>query len=109
MDPTTDQLLLAVVAVISPILVAIFTKVNMSSKAKTTVAIVVSFIIAAGYLLFSGQITDWSELVFVVPAVFGVQQIVFKLLLTNVSREIEKNVGLTEKKVEIYDNTPAKG
>lgn len=109
MDPTTDQLLLAVIAVVSPILVALFTKVSMSAKTKTTVAMIVSFVIAAGYLFFSGSITDWTEIAVVFPAVFGIQQIVFKLLLTNVSKEVEKKAGLTDKPVEIYSDTPAKG
>ena len=91
-----DPFLLAAVAFLSPILIAIFTKTSMSSRVKTTISIVVSALIGVAYVVTTSGL-DFSQLAITVPAVFGVSQAAYRLLMQKVATSVEANYGLTDR------------
>lgn len=84
-------LIIAAVTILSPILTSVFTQVNWSSNAKRGVAFGVSVVIAAVYLITSGEVTNWADIPLAVSAVYGLQQITYSLLMakTNLGTKIE--------------------
>ncbi len=83
------ELLLAAVTVLSPLLSAIAIQSKMSPKTKNAVAFGVSILLAVGYLLMTGGVTDWTDVPTVVLAVYGLQQLVYKQFLTELSKKVE--------------------
>lgn len=98
MDLGLSAVVLAIITVISPLFVAVATRYSWSSKTKNSVAALVALIIALGYLVMTGGITDWSNVVTIIPAVYGLQQLVYQQFLKEVSStvEISVNAGKTE-------------
>lgn len=98
MDASTLPVALTVVlTVVSPLLTALFTHVNMSSAAKNNVAVAVSFVVAGAYVAMSGgvhDLTNLAEVLGVLPSVYTVQQLVFANLLGKLSAKIEAKVGV---------------
>lgn len=86
------EIILALVTVLSPLLTAVATRANWSSKTKNAVAAGVSIVIAVVYLVLTGGITDWSNVVLVIPAVYGVQQLVYTQFLKAQAKQIEVTV-----------------
>ena len=78
-------LIIAAVTIASPILTSVFTQVNWSSTAKRGVAFGVSAVIDLVYLITSGNITNLADIAVTIPAVFGLQQIAYQLLMANTS------------------------
>lgn len=70
-----------VITFFSPFVNAYINKVTWSPETKNLVAIAVSALIAVGYLLMTGGIADWSQLGVVIPAVYGLQQVVYNFIL----------------------------
>lgn len=91
-----DPFLLAAVAFLSPILIAIFTKTSMSSKVKAGISIAVSALIAVVYYFLTDGI-DLSQLAITIPAVFGIQQAVYRLMMQKLATSVEANYGITDK------------
>jgi UPF0716 family protein affecting phage T7 exclusion len=99
------EIILALVTVLSPLLTAVATRANWSSKTKNAVAAGVSIVIAVVYLVLTGGISDWSNIVLVIPAVYGVQQLVYNQFLKNLSKEIEVTVNAGPNVEEYRGNT----
>jgi UPF0716 family protein affecting phage T7 exclusion len=99
------EIILALVTVLSPLLTAVATRANWSSKTKNAVAAGVSIVIAVVYLVLTGGISDWSNIVLVIPAVYGVQQLVYNQFLKNLSKEIEVTVNARPNVEEYRGNT----
>lgn len=78
-----------VLTFISPFLSAYIQKVDWSPKTKTLLALALSLVIAVIYLVMTGTIADWSQLAVVIPAVYGVQQLVFQFFLKNIATKFE--------------------
>lgn len=88
-DLGAPALIIAAVTIVSPILTSIFTQVNWSSNTKRGVAFGVSALIAAVYLVTSGEFTNWADIPLAVSAVYGLQQITYQTLLKNLAQKIE--------------------
>lgn len=90
-DLGAPALIIAAVTIASPILTSVFTQVNWSSNAKRGVAFGVSAVIALVYLITSGGITNFADIAVTIPAVYGLQQITYQLLMakTNIGTKIE--------------------
>ncbi|QFG12183.1 membrane protein [Arthrobacter phage Racecar] len=71
----------ALLTVLSPYITAFFNRVNWSSETKNLVSLSVSIVISVLYLLMTGGIADWSQLGIVIPAVYGLSQLVYQFLL----------------------------
>ena len=85
------------VVVFSPLLTSVFTNTGMTSKTKNNIAMIVSLVIAVGYLALTGGITDWTNILYAFPIVYGLQQAVYNTLLKAVATNVEANVGLVAK------------
>lgn len=98
MDTTTlPTVLVAVLTVVSPLITALFTHVQMDSTAKKNVAFGVSLVIAAIYVVATGGIhdlTNLAEIAGAAPIIFTLQQLIFGNLLKSVSDSIETKVGV---------------
>lgn len=86
---TLPVVITIVLTFFSPYVNAYINKVTWSSQTKNLVAIAVSLIIAVLYLVLTGGIADWTQLSFVVPAVFGLQQAVYQFFLKNSASKFE--------------------
>jgi hypothetical protein len=89
MELGIPAVLLALITVISPLLTAVAVQSKWSSKVKNGVAFGVAFVIALVYLILTGGIADWSDVVTVIPAVYGLQQLVYMTLLKELSTKVE--------------------
>lgn len=89
-DLGAPALIIAAITILSPILTSVFTQVTWSSKAKRGVAFGVAAVIAAVYLIVSGEFTNWTDIPLAVSAVFGLQQITYHALLKNVAIKVEE-------------------
>ena len=89
----------AAVVVASPLLTSVFTHTGMTSRTKNTVAMIVSLVIAVVYEVVTGGITDWTNILYAFPVVYGLQQAVYNTLLRAVATNIEANVGVVSKTV----------
>ncbi len=78
-----------VLTFLSPFLSAYIQKVDWSPKTKTLLALAMSLLIAVAYLAMTGTIADWSQLAVVIPAVYGLQQLVFQFFLKNIATKFE--------------------
>lgn len=83
------EIILAAITVLSPILAAIANQSKWDSKVKNAVAFGIALVIAVLYLVFTGAIADWSDIPTVVLAVYGLQQLVYKQFLTELSKRVE--------------------
>lgn len=92
-------IVVAALTVVSPLLTSVFTRVSMTSAQKNNVAVAVSFVIAAVYVIMSGgvhDLTNVAEIAGVLPAVFTLQQLVFQNLLRGLSDKVEARVGVKD-------------
>lgn len=87
----------AAVVVASPLLTSLFTHTGMTARTKNTIAMIVSLAIAVGYEAMTGGITDWTNVMYAFPVVYGLQQAVYNALLKAVATNVETNVGVTAK------------
>lgn len=98
MDQTIlPSVILSVIAVLSPLLTAFFTKASMSSRAKNYISIAVSVVIAVAYALVEHTVTNWSSvgnIVAALPVVYGIQQAAYNLLLKDLAAKVQANVGV---------------
>lgn len=69
------------VTIVSPFVTAYINKVNWSPQTKNLVALAVSFVIALGYVFFTGGIGDWSQLAIALPSIYGLSQAVYQFIL----------------------------
>lgn len=83
------ELLLAAITVVTPIFNAIAIQSKWDSRVKNAVAFGVSLVLALGYMFFTGGFVDLSDLPAVVLAVYGLQQLVYKQFMQNLTRKIE--------------------
>lgn len=83
------EILLAVITVLSTGVAAIANQSKWTSKTKNMVAFVISVIIAVGYLILTGQLTDLTDLPTAILAVYGLQQLVYKQFLQELAKRIE--------------------
>lgn len=81
--------LLIILGALSPVITGLFTKISMSRKTKTTVAIIVSAVLAGVWLLASGGaviVTGAGVLALIqsvalaIGAVYGLSQVVYQYL-----------------------------
>lgn len=89
MELGLPELLLAAVTVVTPIFNAIAIQSKWDSKTKNAVAFGVSLLLSAVYLFFTGGFADLSDIPGVVLAVYGLQQLVYKQFLQNLTKKIE--------------------
>lgn len=87
----------AAVVVASPLLTSLFTHTGMSSRTKNTIAMVVSLVIAVVYEVVTGGISDWTNILYAFPVVYGLQQAVYNTLLKAAATNVEATVGVTGK------------
>lgn len=87
----------AVVVVASPLLTSLFTHTNMSSRTKNSIAMVVSLVIAVVYEVVSGGISDWTNLAYAFPIVYGLQQAVYNTILKGLATNVEASIGIAPK------------
>lgn len=87
----------AAVVVASPLLTSVFTHTGMTSRTKNTIAMIVSLVIAVVYEVVTGGISDWTNILYAFPVVYGLQQAVYNTLLKAVATNVEANVGVTVK------------
>lgn len=107
----------AILTIVSPLLTAIFTRVEMSGTTKNNIAVGVSFLIAGVYVVLNGGVQDWSDMtavLSVVPVVYTVQQLIFANLMKGLAVKVEGKVGVGSGSAEIAEpeeivETPAKG
>lgn len=89
MELGIPAVLLALITVISPIFTAVAVQSKWSSKVKNGVAFGIAFVIAVVYLILTGGIADWTDIVTVIPAVYGLQQLVYMTLLKEIATKVE--------------------
>ena len=89
MEAVLPVALTLVLTFISPFITAYFNKVNWSPETKNLVSLLVSAVIAVVYLLLTGGIADWSQLGVVIPAVYGLSQLVYQFLLKVPATKLE--------------------
>ncbi len=89
MELGLPEVLLALVTVLSPLLSAVAIQTKWSPQIKNSVAFGVSILIAAGYLLATGAVNDWSNIPAVVLAVYGLQQLIYMQFLRELSKKVE--------------------
>lgn len=107
MELGVPELLLAAVTVITPILAAIINQSKWDSKVKNGVAFGISAVLAFVYLFFTGQLTDLGDIPGTVLTVYGLQQLVYKLLLEKLSKEIEAATSVQPgQQVVVNDGVP---
>lgn len=87
----------AIVVIASPLLTSLFTHTAMSSRTKNTIAMVVSLAIAVVYEVLTGGITDWANLAYAFPIVYGLQQAVYNTILKSWATRVEATVGVAPK------------
>lgn len=92
MDLGLSAVILALITIISPLFVAVATRYSWSSKTKNAVAAIVALVIALGYLVMTGGITDWTNVVTIIPAVYGLQQLVYTQFLKEASAHVQITV-----------------
>lgn len=89
MELGIPEILLALITVLSPLISAVAIQSKWNDKTKNAVAFGVSLVIAVGYLVLTGGITDWSNIPAAVLAVYGLQQLVYMQLLRQLSKKVE--------------------
>jgi drug/metabolite transporter (DMT)-like permease len=97
MYTTLPAVLVTVLTVLSPIITAFFTHVQMDSTAKKNIAFAVSFVVAAVYVWMTGGIhdlTNVAEIAAAAPIIFTLQQLIFGNLLQRISSTVEAKVGV---------------
>jgi membrane-associated HD superfamily phosphohydrolase len=87
----------ALVVVASPLLTSVFTHSAMSSRTKNSIAMIVSLAIAVVYEVMTGGISDWTNLAYAFPIVYGLQQAVYNTLLKSLATNVEANIGVAPK------------
>lgn len=92
--------LITAAAVLSPYLTALFIRANMSEKVKQIISAAVSIVLALGYVVLKGDVTDWETFVKAVPAVYMTSQLMYALFLKSSAKKVEAQYGLTVKSEE---------
>lgn len=98
------EILLVAISFFSPYLTAFFTRAGMSSKVKNWIAFGIAAVIAAGYVLMTGGITDWTDLN-ALAIVFAIQQLAYRQILAKSVTNVEASVGVgkSEDKTETVE------
>lgn len=92
--------LVTAAAIVSPYLIAIFVRCNMSPKTKQVIAAVVSVVLALGYTVLKGEVNDWKTFWTAAPAIYATSQLMYTLFMKKAAEKIEANVGLTVKNAD---------
>lgn len=79
----------AVFAVASPLVIAWKKNPNWSTALKTGVPIVVSLVIAVGYLVYTGGFDNGVDIFTTILTVYGIQQLVYSTILKNITEKLE--------------------
>jgi hypothetical protein len=79
----------------------------MSSRTKNTVAMIVSLAIALAYEVITGGVSDWTNLAYAFPIVYGLQQAVYNTILKDLANTVEKNIGIAPKGSAAVTAAPA--
>lgn len=95
MELGLPEYVLALIAVLSPLLSAVAIQSKWDSKTKNAVAFGISLVIAVVYLLVTGGITDWSNIPAAVLAVYGLQQLVYMQFMRELSKKVEAATSVT--------------
>lgn len=93
--------LAAAISFFSPYLTSILTTTTMSSKAKNWIAFAVALVIGIGYVLFTGGITDFTDVGQIVQALtvsFTIQQLAYRQILVETATKVEAKYGIGSKK-----------
>lgn len=93
------EILLVAISFFSPYLTAFFTRAGMSSKVKNWIAFGIAAVIAAGYVLMTGGITDWTDLN-ALAIVFAIQQLAYRQILAKSVTNVEASVGVGKSEVK---------
>lgn len=83
------ELILAAITILTPLVSAVAIQSKWDPKMKNAVAFGISLVLAVGYLLLTGGIADWTDVPAAVLAVYGLQQLVYKQFLHELSKRIE--------------------
>jgi hypothetical protein len=94
---TLLNIITAAVVAASPLLTAVFTHAAMTSRTKNTVAMIVSLAIAVVYEELTGGVSDWTNVAYAFPVVYGLQQAVYNTLLRAVASNVEASFGVMSK------------
>ena len=87
----------AIIVIASPLLTSLFTHSAMSSRTKNAIAMVVSLAIAVVYEVLTGGISDWTNLAYAFPIVYGLQQAVYNTILKSLATTVEATIGVAPK------------
>lgn len=93
------EILLVAISFFSPYLTAFFTRAGMSSKVKNWIAFGIAAVIAAGYVLMTGGITDWTDLN-ALAIVFAIQQLAYRQILAKSVTNVEASVGVGKNEIK---------
>lgn len=69
------------ITMLSPFVNAYINKVTWSATTKNLVALATSFVIAIGYIYFTGGFLGWDQLAVTLTSVYGLGQAVYQFLL----------------------------
>lgn len=98
----------ALLTLVSPFITALFTKREMSSTTKSWIAVVISAVIAVGYVFMQGgfaAIAGPEEFFAALGIAYGIGQLVYNTILKTPAKVVEAKYGITgDKPVE---ETPA--
>lgn len=83
------EVLLALVTILSPLFSAIAIQSKWTSQVKNAVAVGISVLLAAGYLIATGAIGDLSNLPGTILAVYGLQQLVYQAFMKELTKKVE--------------------
>lgn len=98
MDPVVlPSALIGALTLFSPLITAVFTRPSMSPKVKSVLAIVIAFLIAAGWVVMNGGVTKWQDIFVAAPVVYGLEQAVYNHLFGKWANTVEAKVGVTDK------------
>lgn len=76
-------------AVVSPLAIAWKKSPHWSTALKTGVPILVSLVIAIGYLAYTGGIASGTDIFTTILTVYGIQQLVYTTILKNMAEKLE--------------------
>lgn len=97
---TLPTVITAIVAIVSPMLTAVFTKSDMNPITKNNIALLVSFGIAGGYVIDTtglANMTDLTHVAGLLPVVYAIQQAVYHILPNGAVAAVEAKVGFVTK------------
>lgn len=86
---TLAVVIAAFFTVVSPLAIAWKKDPHWSTALKTGVPIVVSIVIALGFLWYTGGIVSGADIFATILTIYGVQQLVYTTILKNMAEKLE--------------------